>query len=76
MKTATKNNTMDENIINDLNEELESAIEEGNSLLQDAELQEKIEELKTEAELLIRKHPITSVLAGAAVGYILAKLLK
>lgn len=69
-------NIMDEKIINDLNEELESVIEEGNSLLQDAELQEKIEELKTEAELLIRKHPITSVLAGAAVGYILAKLLK
>lgn len=67
---------MDENIINDLNEELESVIEEGNTLLQDAELQEKIEELKTEAELLIRKHPITSVIAGAAVGYILAKILK
>lgn len=67
---------MDENIINDLNEELEGAIEEGSSVLQDAELQEKLNELKTEAELLIRKHPLTSVLAGAAVGYILAKLLK
>lgn len=67
---------MDENIINDLNEELEGAIEEGNSLLNDEELQEKINELKTEAELLIRKHPITSVLAGAAVGYILGKILK
>jgi ElaB/YqjD/DUF883 family membrane-anchored ribosome-binding protein len=76
MKTVNKINDMDENIINDLNEELESVIEEGNSILQDAELQEKIEELKTEAELLIRKHPITSVLAGAAVGYILAKILK
>lgn len=67
---------MDENIINNLNEELENVIQEGNSLLQDAELQEKINELKTEAELLIRKHPISSVLAGAAVGYILAKILK
>lgn len=67
---------MDENIINDLNEELESVIEEGSSLLKDAELEEKLEELKTEAELLIRKHPITSVLAGAAVGFILAKILK
>lgn len=67
---------MDENIINDLNEELESVIEEGSSLLQNAELEEKINELKTEAELLIRKHPITSVLAGAAVGYILGKILK
>lgn len=67
---------MDENIIKDLNEELERVIEEGSSLLRDAELDEKINELKTEAELLIRKHPITSVLAGAAVGYILAKILK
>lgn len=67
---------MDENIINDLNEELEGVIEEGNSLLQDAELQEKIDELKTEAELLIRKYPISSVLAGAAVGYILGKIFK
>lgn len=67
---------MDENIINDLNKELESVIEEGSSLLKDAELEEKFEELKTEAELLIRKHPITSVLAGAAVGFILAKILK
>lgn len=71
-----RNRIMDENIINDLNEELESVIEEGSSLLQNAELEEKINELKTEAELLIRKHPITSVLAGAAVGYILGKILK
>ena len=67
---------MDENIINDLNDELESAIDGGSSVLDDAELEEKLNELKTEAELLIRKHPITSVLAGAAVGFILAKLLK
>lgn len=67
---------MDEKIINDLNEELESVIEEGNSLLQDAELQEKIDELKTEAELLIRKHPISSVLAGAVVGYFIGKIFK
>ena len=67
---------MDENIINDLNEELESVIQEGSSLLNEAELQEKIEELKTEAELIIRKHPISSVLLGAAAGYIIAKILK
>lgn len=67
---------MNEDIINDLNEELEGVIEEGQSMLQDAELQEKLEELKTEAELLIRKHPLKSVLIGAAAGYILARLFK
>jgi len=68
--------TMNEDIINDLNEELEGVIEEGYSFLQDEELQEKIQELKTESELLIRKHPIKSVLIGAAAGYLLARLLK
>ncbi len=67
---------MNTDIINDLNEELEGVIEEGYSYLQSEELQEKIQELKTESELLIRKHPIKSVLIGAAAGYLLARLLK
>ncbi|MFO7798175.1 hypothetical protein [Rhodohalobacter sp.] len=67
---------MNTDIINDLNEELEGVIEEGYSYLQSEELQEKIQELKTESELLIRKHPIKSVLIGAATGYLLARLLK
>lgn len=67
---------MNEDIINDLNEELEGAIEEGHSILQDAELLEKYEELKTEAELLIRKHPIKSVVAGAFAGYLIARIFK
>ncbi|PWN06670.1 hypothetical protein [Rhodohalobacter mucosus] len=67
---------MDEEIINDLNDELEGAIEEGQSMLRNEELQERLEELKTETELLIRKHPIKSVLAGAVTGYLLARLLK
>ncbi len=67
---------MNEDIMSDLNEELEGVIEEGYSYLQNEELQEKIQELKTESELLIRKHPIKSVLIGAAAGYLLARLLK
>ena len=67
---------MNEDVINDLNEELEGVIEEGRSLIENAELQEKFEEFKTEAELLIRKHPIKSVLAGAAVGYLFARIFR
>lgn len=67
---------MNEDIINDLNEELEGVIEEGHSMLRDTELQEKYEELKTEAELLIRKHPIKSVVAGALAGYLIARIFK
>ena len=71
-----KLNIMNEDIINDLNEELEGVIEEGQSMLQNAELQEKIEEFKTEAELLIRKHPLKSVFIGAIAGYLFARIFK
>lgn len=67
---------MNDDIINNLNEELEGVIEEGYNYLQSEELQEKIQELKTESELLIRKHPIKSVLIGAAAGYLFARLFK
>ena len=68
--------TMNEDIINDLNNELEGVIEQGRSILDDTDIQEKLEEIKTEAELLIRKHPIKSVMIGAAAGFILAKIFK
>jgi ElaB/YqjD/DUF883 family membrane-anchored ribosome-binding protein len=67
---------MNEDIINDLNEELEGVLEEGHSYLEELELQEKLDELKTEAELLIRKHPIRSVLIGAAAGYLIGKIFR
>lgn len=67
---------MNEDIINDLNEELENVIEEGNSRLRQGELSDKIREFTTESELLIRKHPIASVAAGAALGYIIGRIFK
>lgn len=67
---------MDEDIIRDLNKELENVIQEGQSLLEEAQLQERYDEIKTKAELMIRKHPLRSVLAGAAAGFILAKIFK
>lgn len=67
---------MDEEIIDNLNNELEGVIEQSVSVLREAELEEKFNELKTEAELLIRKHPVVSVLAGFAVGYLVGKILR
>jgi ElaB/YqjD/DUF883 family membrane-anchored ribosome-binding protein len=67
---------MDENIINDLNDELESVLEEGQSMLRNAEFEEKFNEFKTETELLIRKHPISSVAIGVAIGYLIGKILR
>ena len=67
---------MNEDIINDLNNELEDAINQGREYLMDGEFKEKLDELKTDAELAIRKSPIKSVLIGVAAGFILAKLFR
>lgn len=67
---------MEKNIINDLSEELESVIEEGRSYFENSNIEEKIEEIKTEAELLIRKNPIASVAIGVAIGYVFGKILR
>lgn len=67
---------MGNNILNELSEELESALDEGSDLLQNLELEERFQELKTETELMIRKNPITSVALAAAAGYLLGKLFR
>ncbi len=67
---------MEENIINDLNDELESVLEEGRSALRNADIEEKFNEFKTETELLIRKHPLSSVAIGVAIGYLIGKILR
>lgn len=67
---------MEEDIINSLNEDLEDVIDEGREILRQAEIGERFEELKTESELFIRKHPIQSVLAGVVAGYIIGKIFK
>ena len=67
---------MGKDIIDSLNNELEDVIEEGRDYLDEADLKEKFNEAKTDAELLIRKHPIQSVLVGAVAGYVLGKLFR
>lgn len=67
---------MKKDLINEISGELEDALNEGRDLLDEAQIQEHLEDLRTEAELLIRKHPIKSVVAGAVAGFIIAKLLR
>ena len=67
---------MNEDILNNINEELENVLNEGRNLLREAEIEERLQELRTEAELLIRKHPMKSVLIGALSGFILARILR
>lgn len=67
---------MDEEIIKDLNDELEGAIDDVQRKLNRVDIEESIDELKTEAELLIRKYPVRSVLIGAAAGFLLGRIFK
>jgi len=67
---------MDEEIIKDLNDELEGTIDDVQRKLNSVDIEESIDELKTEAELLIRKYPVRSVLIGAAAGFLLGRIFK
>jgi ElaB/YqjD/DUF883 family membrane-anchored ribosome-binding protein len=66
---------MDEEILENLNEELDSALDRGRQIVDDEEFSRRIEELKLRAENLIRKHPVKSVAGGLFIGYVVGKLL-
>ncbi len=66
---------MDEEILENLNKELDSALDRGRKMVEEEELEQRIEELKLRAENMIRKHPVKSVAGGLVVGYLLGKLL-
>ncbi|MDR9419328.1 hypothetical protein [Gracilimonas sp.] len=65
---------MNEEVIQNLNERLDVAIERGRVMLEDEELQKRVEELKQRSENTIRRNPIKSVAIGLAVGFIAAKI--
>ncbi len=67
---------MNEEIIQNLNERLDRAIDKGRSILADEDLQKKVEEVKNQAEHTIKEHPLLSVAAGLAIGFILARLFR
>jgi len=66
---------MDEEILENLNEELDNALDRGRQMVDDEELAERVEELKLRGEYIIRKHPVKSVAGGLLIGYIVGKLL-
>lgn len=65
---------MNEEIIQNINVRLDRAIDKGREILEDEDLQVRLEELKEKSESAIRKHPIQSVVVGLAVGFIAAKI--
>jgi ElaB/YqjD/DUF883 family membrane-anchored ribosome-binding protein len=50
--------------------------ESGKSLISDPELQRKIHTVKTNAERVIRKHPIVSIGVGLLAGYLIGSLFR
>jgi len=66
---------MNEEIIENLNQELDDALDRGRQMVEDEDLAVRLEELKQRAENLVRKHPVKSMAGGLLAGYLLGKLL-
>ncbi len=67
---------MNEEIIQNLNERLDRAIDKGRDILADESFQQRVDEVKTQTEDTIREHPLISVAAGIVVGFIIARLFR
>lgn len=65
---------MEEEILKNLNNRLDEAIDRGRKVIDDEELNEQLKDLKKRAEFLIREHPIKSVATGLLAGYLIGKL--
>jgi len=66
---------MNEEILENLNERLDEAMDRGRQMVDDEELTERVEDLKERAEALVRKHPVKSVAGGLFLGYLLGRIL-
>ena len=66
---------MNDEIIKNLNDKLDLAIEKGKQLMEDEEIQQRLHDAKNIAEDTVRQHPIKSVLIGLAVGFLIGKAL-
>jgi ElaB/YqjD/DUF883 family membrane-anchored ribosome-binding protein len=67
---------MDKSTFDTLNKKIQELSESGQAYLNDAELQEKIRKIKSDAESLIRKNPIASVGLGLFIGYLIGRIFR
>ncbi len=65
---------MDEEILHNLNRRLDLALERGRKIVEDEQLEQRIDELKRKTEAAIREHPLRSVAVGLFAGYVIGKL--
>ena len=66
---------MNEEILRNLNRRLDDAVDRGRQIVEDDELEERIEELKLRAEAFVRKNPLKSLAGGLLAGFVLGKIL-
>lgn len=66
---------MNDEIIKNLNDKLDLAIEKGKQLMEDEEIQKRLQDAKNIAEDTVRQHPIKSIIIGLAVGFLIGKAL-
>ncbi len=66
---------MNDEIVRGLNDKIDLVLEKGKLILEDEELQQRIEDAKNIAEDTVRKHPVKSVLIGLAIGFLIGKAL-
>lgn len=65
---------MNKSTLDTLNARLNELSEAGMQYLENEELQQRIQQLKSDAEKLIREHPLAAIGVGLAVGYLLGRL--
>lgn len=69
-----RGNKIREKCMSQITEKIDELGKKGAELLQDEELRARLNELKGDVEGNIRRHPIASILAAVAAGYIIGKL--
>lgn len=67
---------MNEDIMQNINQRLDEAVERGRQMIEDEDLPEQLDELKMRAEELIRQHPLKSIATGFVIGYIIGKVIR
>ena len=65
---------MNDEIITNINERLDKAIEKGRTIVTDDELLARVNDLKERAEALVKEHPVKSVIIGFSIGFLLSRL--
>lgn len=64
-----------DDILEQLIDRIVDLVNKGESYLKDEDVQERIELVKKKAKELISHYPVGSVVTGAFVGYVIARLL-